>query len=205
MAQVIMSQPRVNESGLLARLAARAADLAERGQPGFRFSTGGAAYANTSMSGTSVSIMNSAYYAFGSCITTGTVTLEGDSLASALAESSYVLGWTFTDQPAYAVAPAFAQATYSLAASAGKALSDYSDDATQGSVIHEQIKLAVDMLLTELSARIDDACQRGNTGAVAAEHQNQSKSPELVWSRVIALLAALTLLLILMTYFFPPN
>lgn len=197
----------VSESGLLARLAARAADLAERGQPAFTYSTCGTVYANMSTPGIAVNMANSAYYAFGSTSTTGYATLHGNNLASALAESSYVLGWTFTDQPAYAVASAFAQATYSLAASADKTLSDYSDDAPQGSVIHEQIKLAIDMLLTELSARIDDACQRADTsrGAVAAAHRSESKSPELVWNVITALLAALTLLLTLMIYFFPPD
>jgi hypothetical protein len=123
MAQVIMSQPRVNESGLLARLAARAADLAERGQPDFLYFSGAytgftGAYTGASLTATSVSLTNSAYYTLGSSVTTGTVTLDEDSLASVLAGSSYALGWTFTDQPAYAVAPAFAQATYTLAASA---------------------------------------------------------------------------------------
>jgi hypothetical protein len=215
-----MSQPMVSESGLMARLAARAADLAERGQPGFPYSawttmyTENAPYAGASftgpdmsMPGTTISFTNSAYYATNSWSTTGATTLEGYSLASALAESSYVLGWTFTDQPTYATAPAFAQATCSLAASAAKALSDYSDDGPhmQGAAIHDQIRVAVDMLLTELSARIGDACQHGNTGAVAAKHRNQSKSPELVWIVITALLSALALLLSLMVYFFPPN
>lgn len=208
-----MGQPKVGENGLLGRLALQAADFAERGQPDFYSYPGWILDSVTAAAGLPSTVMTAYTADYSSSLTALTMGSQDGyaTLASGFAEASYTLGWTVTNQPAYAVSPALAQAAYSLAASADAALSHYSAAASlaQNSNVRldEQIKMAVDMLIKELLARVGDTYQDANHpgGAMKAEHQNKSRSPELLWTQINALLAALVLLLGLLIYFFPPN
>jgi hypothetical protein len=73
--------------------------------------------------------------------------------------------------------------------------------------VDEQISMAVDLLVKALLTRVGAACQHPSppSGAMAADQQNESKPPELLWIQINALLAALVLLLMLLIYFFPKN
>src|SRR6266851_1920086 len=105
-----MKQPEGRRNGLWTRLANQAADLAERAQPNFIFAPS-TSWAYLGSTTTSVTIPANPVGQ------TLAMWQSDDTPASTLAAASYAFATSLTDEPSYAFASSFAQASYALAAS----------------------------------------------------------------------------------------
>jgi len=209
-----MKQPEGRKSGLWARLANQAADLAERARPDFIFAPP-TSWGYLGSTTTSVAVPANP-------VSQTLITWQSDgSLASTLAAASYAFASSLAEQPSYAFASNFAQASYTLAASTftnqsgnispaftftDTAIGGYADSnlTAQSSTasLEEHIKLAVDMLLKELSTGLSQIQDSSAEGGIAVGCQSESKSAD-TSTRMLVILTALLLLFTMLMYFHP--
>jgi hypothetical protein len=209
-----MKQSEGRKSGLWNRLANQAADLAERARPDTIFAPP-TSWGYLGSTTTSVAVPANP-------VGQTLITWQSDGTpASTLAAASYAFASSLAEQPSYGFASTFAQASYALAASAftnswsnispafaftDKAIGGYADSnlTVQSSTggLEENIKLAVDILLKELSTGLSQIQDSSTGSGVAAGCQGESKSAD-TSTKMLIILTALLLLFTMLMYFHP--